>query len=89
MHDGSRLVIACTRPGLIRGGVRHPKSASYQLDFFAEPALREMLAEPELVLALGVPLTTEMLPLAAAPEKSVDEPTPPATPGRPRGGRAR
>lgn len=49
-------MITCTRPGLIRGGVRHPKSAQHKLEAFTPAQLREMLAEPELHLTLGRPL---------------------------------
>ena len=52
-----RLVITCARPGLIRGGVRHPKSAEHLLRDFSPDQLREMLSEPELALTLGRPLT--------------------------------
>jgi hypothetical protein len=78
MHTGARLVIACSRPGLIRGGVRHPKLASYPLGHFAEAALREMLAEPELALVLGTEVTVDMLPSVAAPAATPPADTPPA-----------
>jgi hypothetical protein len=52
-----QLVIACARPGLIRGGVRHPKTATYLLHQFSHDQLSEMLAEPELAIAIGRPLT--------------------------------
>lgn len=52
-----RLVIVSNRPGLIRGGVRHPQAAEYAPGTFTPDQLREMLAEPELTLAVGRLLT--------------------------------
>lgn len=49
----SRLTIACARPGLIRGGVRHPFLASYPADAFSPAQLRELLAEPALAVIVG------------------------------------
>lgn len=51
------LSIACSRPGLIRGGVRHPRQEMHLLGRFTPDQLREMLAEPELSLVIGRPLT--------------------------------
>nr|WP_294547671.1 hypothetical protein [uncultured Rhodopila sp.] len=54
-----RLVIACARPGLIRGGVRHPKVAEHLIGAFSPDQLRELLAEPEIAVVVGRPLTLD------------------------------
>ena len=51
------LVIVCNRPGLIRGGVRHPQAEIHDLGRFSPAQLRDMLAEPELTLVVGTRLT--------------------------------
>lgn len=73
----AELHIACTRPGLIRGGVAHPRHASYPLAHFTEAQLAEMLAEPELVLVLGARVTREMIPLVGSDATAAEEPPPP------------
>ena len=55
------LVIACSRPGLLRGGVRHPAIARHALDAFTPEQLRELLAEPALAVAIGEPLSPQFL----------------------------
>ena len=52
------LVVTCTRPGLIRGGVRHPRAASYEDGHFTAEQLAELLAEPEIVIVRGDVLTS-------------------------------
>ena len=54
-----RLVVACARPGLIRGGVRHPKLAEHLIGAFTPDQLRELLAEPEIAIVVGRPLTLD------------------------------
>ena len=55
------LVVTCTRPGLIRGGVRHPRAASYADGHFSPEQLAELLAEPEIVVVRGEVVTMEEL----------------------------
>jgi hypothetical protein len=52
------ITVVCHRPGLIRAGKRHPKVESYLVTQFTADQLREMLAEPELTIVVGHPLTT-------------------------------
>ncbi len=54
------LHIVCLRPGgLNRGGTRHERHAAHGPGAFAPAQLREMLAEPDLVLIQGGSLLTE------------------------------
>ena len=52
-----KLVIACSRPNLIRGGQRHPAVAAYPLDHFSEQQLLDILGEPAISVVVGEPLS--------------------------------
>lgn len=52
------LVVTCTRPGLIRGGVRHPRAHTYAEGHFSAAQLEEMLNEPEIVIVRGDVVTS-------------------------------
>jgi hypothetical protein len=56
------LHIVCMRPGgMNRGGRRHDRHAVHSLADFTPAQLREMLAEPDLVLLGGVVLTEDYI----------------------------
>ncbi len=54
-----QIVIVCLREqGMNRGGLRHPRGATtYESSEISEAQLREILAEPELVVVAGARLT--------------------------------
>ncbi len=72
----SRLVIACARPGLIRGGVRHPFLASHPADAFTPAQLRELMNEPALAVIVGGEPLGEHHVTAYEREIAGDLPTP-------------
>jgi hypothetical protein len=54
-----QLTIACLREGgMLRGGVRHGRVAEHLVTAFTPDQLREMVAERDLVVVVGRPLTT-------------------------------
>ena len=55
-----KLHIVCLRPGgMNRGGARHDRHQVHAADAFSPLQLREMMADPELVLILGGDALTE------------------------------
>lgn len=53
-----QIVVTCLREGgMIRGGIRHPRVAAYDTSKFSADQLREMIAEPDLVVVAGHLLT--------------------------------
>ena len=57
------IVIGCVREhGMIRGGVRHPRGfATHLVGAFTADQLRELVAEPDLVVLVGQPLTPDLI----------------------------
>jgi hypothetical protein len=64
------LHICCVRPGLMRGGVRHPRHAVHAADAFTAAQIAELLAEPALTVILGGQVATAAAVAAAAAPKT-------------------
>ena len=53
------LTIVCHREGgMIRGGVRHGRVAEHMVTRFTPDQLRELIAEPNITVVVGRPLTS-------------------------------
>lgn len=59
--------------GLNRGGARHVRHQAHRLEDFSPQQLREMLAEPDLALIVGAPLTAKQIDGIEATAKEVVE----------------
>lgn len=54
-----QLTIVCHREGgMIRGGVRHGRVAEHLVGRFTPDQLRELIAEPNITVVVGRPLTS-------------------------------
>lgn len=56
-----KLILLCSRPGLIRGGKTNPAYAERTTADYTRDQLRELLDEPEIVVVQGTRVTFEML----------------------------
>lgn len=66
--------VACSLPGLRRGGRENPAFASYEIGDHSAEQLQALLDEPAITVVAGVVLTPELIPqlLAHAPEPAGD-----------------
>ena len=66
----SHLIIACHRPGMIRGGRPHPPVQSYTaaeaVAAFTPEQLADIVGEPEIVVVIGERVAIEQIDAAAA-----------------------
>lgn len=59
------VVIVSRRPGIIRGGMRHPAVAAHAPGAFTPEQLVDIVGEPEITVVVGAIVTNELLLRAA------------------------
>ncbi len=52
-----KLIVFSAVPGLAVAGVHHPRIASHLVTTFTEDQLRQMIADPNLAICVGIELT--------------------------------
>lgn len=74
-----QLSIVCLREGgMIRGGIRHGRLAVHHAGDLSLEQLREMLAEPELAVIVGRPLTEDDIDAMEKDRRAAKAPAAPA-----------
>ncbi len=74
----TELHICSSRPGYIRGGMRHPAYAAHHLGTFTDAQLADIVNDPALTVIVGSRVSLSTLALARAPVEPQPVPKAPA-----------